>query len=148
MSAFAQHVKEMMGHQYMQLHSIGYGPSVQLEDAKTALRAYWRLAEQRFHTNSTAAIEQVLLLKGSQYIERVLLELVNNEWGSSAGGVGFGTSADDTNDSFSQYCGLSLSELLAEDPTVVKERTALTNAKTKYEAALKRMESVATLRMK
>jgi hypothetical protein len=133
-------VKEMMGHEYMHMHSIGYGPSVQLDDAKTALRAYWRLAEQRFHSNATAAIEQVLLLKGSQHIERVLLELVNNDWaaGNSSGG----------GDAVSPYGSFSLAEIMAEDPAVIKERNALFSAKHKYEGALKRMAAVVSLRMK
>ena len=146
----------MMGHEYMQLHSIGYGPSVQLEDAKTALKAYWAMAEKRFHANSAAAIEQVLLLKGSQQIERQLLELINS--GFSIGAVdmrgSFGSMMmsaaattngrnEDTNDIFNGSLeGLTLADIMAEDPQISAERSALTEKKLVLEKAIKRMETV------
>ena len=141
----------MMGHEYLQLHSIGYGPSVQLEDAKTALKAYWAMAEKRFHANSAAAIEQVLLLKGSQQIERQLLELVNSGLTMSSIGAGFGMAIrsgdnednDTVNDALSGAAGvLTLAEVMAEDPQISAERGALMEKKQVLEKAIQRMDSV------
>lgn len=43
----SQHVKDLVGPEYMMLHGVGYGPDVCVEDAKVALSAYWKMAESR-----------------------------------------------------------------------------------------------------
>ena len=143
-----QYVLERMGFEYMQLHSIGYGPSVQIEDAKAALKAYWRMAESRFHSNSAAAIEQVLLLKGSQHIERLLLEIANGGMGDSALGASsrINFDADDSSSpgglSVDLVQGLSLADLMAEDPAIVTQRATLASTQSKLEIVLRRMDAV------
>lgn len=56
-----KHVMEMLGGFYMHYHSIGFGPSVQLEDAQAALRAYWRICEKRINEDVESAVDMMLL---------------------------------------------------------------------------------------
>ena len=39
-----QHVVDNLGRSYMKHHAIGAGPASHIEDARAALRAYWRLS--------------------------------------------------------------------------------------------------------
>ena len=39
-----QHVVDNLGRSYMKHHAIGTGPASHIEDARAALRAYWRLS--------------------------------------------------------------------------------------------------------
>ena len=84
------------------------------------------------HDNATAAIELVLLQKGSQEIEPRLLELAQG-----VGGVGLvveGGSASGLGGGGGE--GIRLQELLAEDPRVIAERKVLRLRRDKLEAAL------------
>ncbi len=67
------HVMEMLGSSYMQLHSVGYGPSLHPDDATAALKAYWRACYTKLNEDVAAAIEVLLLQKCSEMIERDLL---------------------------------------------------------------------------
>jgi hypothetical protein len=47
----------------MKNHSVGIGAGAQIEDAKAALRAYWRIAEKRLLDDVVSCVDIVLLTK-------------------------------------------------------------------------------------
>lgn len=146
----------MMGHSYLQLHSIGYGPSLQLEDAKTALKSYWELAENRLFSHAASTIDQLLLQKGSQEIESTLLALSQTwAYGVPYMGSNSSNSADilltsgsssnsNNNNNDSEDGGFenhrnniwTLAEIMEEDPERVRQRTLLSANKQKLQTGL------------
>eukprot|EP01038_Epipyxis_sp_PR26KG_P012383 gene12383-16611_t len=73
-----EHVMEMLGHTYMMYHAISYGPNIQVEDARAALKAYWKICEKRLNDDVSAAIDLILLQKCTESIETYLLSSVQN----------------------------------------------------------------------
>ena len=69
-----QHVVDNLGRSYMKHHAIGTGPASHIEDARAALRAYWRLSGS---TNPTLLINDgtlhiasyTLLIERSLFIQ-------------------------------------------------------------------------------
>jgi hypothetical protein len=57
------HFQKKLGIAYMKNHSVGIGPGAQVEDAKAALRAYWRIAEKRLLDDVVSCVDIVLLTK-------------------------------------------------------------------------------------
>lgn len=102
-----QHVQELLGQTYMKYHSIGYGPSVQIEDIRAALGSYWHAAENRLNDSVANTIDLVLLKDASETIETSLLSLAQN-W------------TYDTN---------TLDAMLSEEPETVAKRASLKERK-------------------
>ena len=71
-----QHVMEMLGNLYMQHHAIGFGPTLQLEDGMAALKTYWKVCEVKLNEDVCAAVDLMLLQKGSEMIESELMTRV------------------------------------------------------------------------
>lgn len=114
------HVLEMMGGFYMHYHAIGFGPSVQLEDAQAALRAYWRICEKRINEDVDGAVDMMLLQRCSELIESTLLSKVQ-EW-----------LAD--ND--------QLQAMMSEDPKVIEERAHLKQLRGAIKTALEKLDEI------
>lgn len=73
------HMQQVLGGFYMHYHSIGFGPNLQLEDARAALKAYWRICEKRINEDVLSAVDMLLLQKCSERVEAQLLSTVQ-EW--------------------------------------------------------------------
>lgn len=114
------HMMDVLGGFYMHHHSIGFGPNLQLEDARAALKAYWRICEKRINEDVLAAVDMLLLQKCS---ERVELQLLSNVqvWLSSA---------------------TQLQKMVSEDPKVMEERARLKEVKDNIKKALDRMDEI------
>lgn len=116
-------VMEMLGHTYMQYHALGNGPNLHLEDARAALKAYWRISEKRLNEDICTAIEMELLKNCSEAIESELM--ANTQlWLSGIG-----------ND--------SVSDLIAESQASVDERVKLRKRKERIQEVLQEFETVA-----
>lgn len=113
-----QHVTEMLGYAYIQQHAMGYGPSLQLEEARAVLSSYWRLCEKKLYEDMSAAIDVVLLQRCSEKIEQ------------------------DLNSQLQLWMAdpLLLAEVFAEDPNVAVERQRFAQLKSDVEAALKSLD--------
>jgi hypothetical protein len=57
----------------MHYHSVGYGTHLQLEDAQAALRAYWRICEERLNEDVESAADVLLSQKCCEIVETNLL---------------------------------------------------------------------------
>jgi interferon-induced GTP-binding protein Mx1 len=115
-----QHVIEMLGHAYIQQHAMGYGPSLQLEEARAVLSSYWKLCEKKLHEDVAAAIDVVLLQRCSEKIEQ------------------------DLNSQLQLWMAdpISLSEVFSEDMKVVEDRQRLQQLKVDVDAALKTLDKL------
>lgn len=146
----------MMGHHYLHMHSVGYGPSLQLEDAITALKAYWKMAEMRLCSNASAAVDQGLLVKGSVCVERTLLELAQSNWtksssehASSRSELGSipGPEISDGDSFYPQieerWGRLTISELMAEDEALQLRKRDLVAKKKMFSKALDKINLIA-----
>ncbi len=127
----------MLGHEYLHQHSIGYGPSLQLEDAALALEAFWTAAEKRVHSSAWVSVEQLVLTRASQRIECILLELAQNGWNrglvseleddAGAGSPSLAAAGTET--------GHGLLQVMQEDPALVAERAALVSFRARWQQA-------------
>lgn len=68
-----QHVLDMLGSSYMQQHGLGNGPNLHPDDARAALKAYWRVSYGRLNEDIAAAVELLLLQRCTEMIENDLL---------------------------------------------------------------------------
>lgn len=100
--------------------SIGFGPSVQLEDAQAALRAYWRICEKRINEDVESAVDMMLLQRCSELIETTLLSRAQ-EWLSDP---------------------VKLRVMMSEDPAVIEERAHLKLVRTNTKAALEKLDVI------
>lgn len=114
------HVLEMLGGFYMHYHSIGFGPSVQLEDAQAALKAYWRICEKRINEDVEGAVDMMLLQRCSELIEATLLSKVQ-EWLAHPE---------------------QLQLMMSEDPKVIEERAHLKLVRTNIRTALEKLDEI------
>jgi hypothetical protein len=113
------HFQRKLGITYMQNHSVGIGPDAQIEDAKAALSAYWRIAEKRLLDDVVSCVDIVLLNKGSELIEQTLLSEAQN-WTKE--GV--------------------LNAMVCENIEVTKKRIDLKQKKYRAELALQRIHEL------
>jgi hypothetical protein len=113
-------LKTHVGGFYMHYHAIGFGPSVQLEDAQAALKAYWRICEKRINEDVEGAVDMMLLQRCSEIIETTLLSKVQ-EW-----------LADDQ----------QLQAMMSEDPKVIEERIHLKLVNVNVKAALEKLDEI------
>lgn len=70
------HLMEILGHAYMHLHAIGYGTSLNVEEARAVLTAYWGICEKRISEDIFSSVDTVLLKQCSIQIEEDLLTYV------------------------------------------------------------------------
>jgi hypothetical protein len=115
-----QHVIEMLGYAYIQQHAMGFGPSLQLEEARAVLSSYWKLCEKKLYEDVSAAIDVILLQRCSEKIEKDLdsqLQL----WMADP---------------------ITLSEVFAEDTKVVEDRKRHLQLKVDVDAALKTLDKL------
>lgn len=115
-----QHLLEILGPSYMTYHSVGQGPTLHLEDARAALKAFWRISERRLHEDVISVVEIILLKKSSEMVEQELLSIYQN-WLLDPD---------------------ELDSVLQENEVVVNERRKLKALKTSVEAALKQLDEV------
>jgi hypothetical protein len=106
------HVPEMLGGIEMHYHAIGFGPSVQLEDAQAALK--------RTNEDVEGAVGMMLLQRCSEIIETTLLSKVL-EW-----------LADDQ----------QLQAMMSEDPKVIEEGIHLKLVNVNVKAALEKLDEI------
>lgn len=113
-----QLIMDTLGYAYIQQHAMGYGPSLQLEEARAVLSSYWRLCEKKLYEDVAAAIDVVLLQKCSEKIEQ------------------------DLNSHMQLWMAdpITLMEVFSEDPQVVQERQHASTLKTDIDAALKSLD--------
>ena len=101
-------------------HSIGYGPNLQLEDARAALRAYWRICEKRINEDVLSAVDMLLLQKCSERVEAQLLSSVQ-EWLSNPE---------------------RLRKMISEDSSVQEERVRLKEVRGNIRRALDGLDDI------
>lgn len=68
-----QHVLDMLGSSYMLQHGLGDGPNLHPDDARAALKAYWRVSYGRLNEDIAAAVELLLLQRCTEMVENDLL---------------------------------------------------------------------------
>jgi hypothetical protein len=116
-------VMEMLGHTYMQYHALGNGPNLHIEDARAALKAYWRISEKRLNEDICTAVEMELLKNCSEAVESELM--ANTQlWLSGVG-------AD------------SVTDLIAESQSSIDERVKLRKRKEQIQSVLMQFEVIA-----
>jgi hypothetical protein len=115
-------VMEMLGHTYMEYHSLGRGPNLHIEDARAALNAYWRISEKRLNEDICTAVELVLLNNCSEAIESQLLADAQL-WLSGVGSA-------------------STSDLISESVEMQKERSKLKKMKEDIRVVLKLFDTI------
>ena len=115
-----KHILDTLGGFYMHYHSIGFGATVQLEDAQAALRAYWSICEKRINEDVDSAVDMMLLQRCSEVIETTLLSRTQ-EWLSDP---------------------VRLSVMMSEDPKVIEERKHLKMVRTNIKAALEKLDVI------
>jgi hypothetical protein len=114
------HVQDMLGHAYMELHAIKDGPTLQAEEARAVLTAYWKICEKKVNEDITSGIEVVLLQQCSEKIEKELLSDVQL-W------------LADT---------VKLESIFAEDVKITEERKQARILKAKIEQALQSLDQL------
>ena len=113
-----QHVKEMLGHMYMQFHSVGYGPSVHVDDAKEALKSYWHTSRNRLNDNVASIVDLQLLKGASELIEQDLISLAQ-QWS----------------------CTDEMADILSERPESFYQRQVLKKKEEKVRAAIDKIKN-------
>ncbi len=122
----------------MQIHGVGRGPNVPIEDARAVLHAYWNMAEKRMIDSAIQAIEHVLLVTGSQAIEAALLEFGQNVCSIKLNKK----NGDEDPGDMNSINKLSLEYLFEENPEHTLRRNQLSSLKSSLEIALQKIKEV------
>jgi hypothetical protein len=151
-AALKAQVAKMMARAYMRLHAVNSGTcsgtststtsstvsvpgtgswsgvGAQVEDARAALRAYWRISTRRLVDDVLSSVELVLLQRGSEVIEQRLLEETQSWVIASSINNNYTSNSTSSTTSFST---VGVAELLSEEPTTRVKRAALRTKKQK-----------------
>lgn len=133
---------EKLGNRYMTLHGIGYGAYMQIDDARTILRAYWSRSESRLVEGASAALDTILLVKGSEQIEAILLERFNTDEGQQLQHHSFEIESSTTLDAHmitdikAKVADLNDSAMMCEDLEIVEKRNNLKSKKAALDDAI------------
>jgi cobalamin biosynthesis protein CbiD len=115
-AAMKASITAKLGKVYMKLHAVhsgsgsysseSEGVGAHVEDARAALRAFWKISTRRLVEDVVSSVDMVLLQRGSEVIEQRILEEAQS-W----------TTPSSTS--------VSVSELLCEDSTVRTRRNVV-----------------------